>query len=63
MKIVTSSARLRQEEFYSEDQFFVVENLDFNVAESKDFLKTDIQGLKGARRSARHANFPGSLAR
>jgi len=51
----TSNARVRQEKFYSEDQFFIVENLDFGFTGMKDFLKTDIQGSKGARRWATYA--------
>jgi hypothetical protein len=54
-KIVTSNARVRQEEFYSEDQFFVAENLDFTGL--KDFLKTDTQGSDVAECSARRAEF------
>ena len=55
-KIVTSNATVRGETFYSEDQFFVVENLDFSGL--KAFLKTETQGsTTGAPREARYSEF------
>jgi hypothetical protein len=54
-KIITSNVRVRQEEFYSKDQFFVVENLDFTGL--KDFLKSDTQGSHGAQCPARRVEF------
>ena len=55
-KIVTSNATVRGEKFYSEDQFLVVEDLDFSGV--KAFLKTETPGLMGGPpRGGRYSEF------
>lgn len=54
-KIVTSNARVRGEDFYSEDEFFVAENLDF--AGLKDFLSRARQCPEDPHRTACRTEF------
>jgi len=55
-KIVTSNARVSGETFYSEDQFFVVENQEYSGL--KAFLKSETQGTTtGPPREVRYSEF------
>jgi hypothetical protein len=55
-KIVTSNAAVRGEKFYSKDQFFVVENLNFSGL--KAFLETETEvSTTEVPRSARYSEF------
>ena len=54
-KIVTSNTLVRDEKFYSKDQFFVLHNLDFDGL--KEFLDSSVAGPTGSQEFPRHEEF------
>ena len=54
-KVVTSNATVRDEVFYTAEQFFVAADLDFEGLEA--FLQSEVHGSKDAHPRTRHGEF------